>query len=110
MWRAITSPLLQSILFASTIVWQAITAIICWLGTIKLLSQRHHDVFHWEQAKQICILGLFSGFLLYFFAFLIIGGEWFVMWQSHQWNAQMKAGLFASMIMFIWLYIDLARD
>jgi predicted small integral membrane protein len=28
------------------------------------------------------------GFLLYGLGFLVIGGEWFAMWQSEQWNGQ----------------------
>jgi predicted small integral membrane protein len=31
------------------------------------------------------------GFVLYFFGFMTVGAEWFLMWQSHQWNGQQAA-------------------
>jgi len=40
-----------------------------------------------NQAKQYGILGIGAGMIL-FVLFLVIGGEWFLMWQSSLWNAQ----------------------
>lgn len=50
-------------------------------------------------------IGLFSGFSLYMFGFIIIAGEWFCMWQSKEWNAQLTSGLFISLIMFVMIFL-----
>ena len=38
------------------------------------------------------------GFLLYAAGFMVVGGEWFAMWQSEQWNGQEPAFRFLTMI------------
>ncbi len=47
------------------------------------------------------------GFTLYFFGFLIIGGEWFQMWQSPQWNMQQPAFRFLVSIGMMLIFICL---
>ena len=42
---------------------------------------------NFNRAKQYGILGIGMGLLL-FVLFLVIGGEWFLMWQSPQWSVQ----------------------
>jgi predicted small integral membrane protein len=31
------------------------------------------------------------GFVVWYFGFMVIGGEWFAMWQSKSWNGQEAA-------------------
>jgi len=42
--------------------------------------------FH--QAKRMAILALTVSLLMWLVVFLIVGGEWFLMWQSKIWNGQ----------------------
>jgi predicted small integral membrane protein len=42
-------------------------------------------------AKRIPIMALTLSLLMWLVAFLSIGGEWFLMWQSHDWNGQEAA-------------------
>lgn len=44
------------------------------------------SAFH--QAKRVAILGLTLSLLMWLIAFLAVGGEWFLMWQSKNWNGQ----------------------
>lgn len=37
--------------------------------------------------------------------FIIIGGEWFAMWQSSKANGQTAAGLFVSLILFVMIVL-----
>jgi predicted small integral membrane protein len=46
-------------------------------------------VFH--SAKRLPLLGLMLSLLLWLVAFLCVGGEWFLMWQSPTWNGQQEA-------------------
>ncbi len=44
-----------------------------------------------KNAKKYTSFGLSLGVLLWFIVFIAIGGEWFLMWQSKNWNAQQTA-------------------
>ena len=39
-----------------------------------------------NRAKRTAIAGLTVGFLLWLVGFMAVGGEWFGMWMSQQWN------------------------
>ncbi len=55
-------------------------------------------------AKTKTTIGLSLGILLWFFVFGAIAGEWFLMWQSDEWNAQDTAyfltGIFLLFLIF----------
>jgi predicted small integral membrane protein len=57
----------------------------------------------------MAFIGLFLGFILYMVGFIVVGGEWFSMWQSSTWNAQETAGLFASLIMLVMIFLGLSE-
>ena len=40
-------------------------------------------------------VGAALGFLVWFFGFMVIGGEWAAMWQSKVWNGQEAAFCFS---------------
>jgi predicted small integral membrane protein len=42
-------------------------------------------------AKRLPVMGLTLSLLLWLVAFLCVGGEWFLMWQSQTWNGQQEA-------------------
>jgi len=41
-----------------------------------------------QAAKRIPIVALTLAMLMWLVAFLSVGAEWFLMWQSHSWNGQ----------------------
>lgn len=79
---------------------------LCWIGCFILLRNVKRSEMIFNYSKQIAFIGLFFGFLLYMVGFIIIGGEWFSMWQSKTWNGQMTAGLFISLIMFVMIFLQ----
>jgi len=95
-WRAITDPDLQQLAYWLIIGAEILTALILWLGTIRLLAHVSKPGF--AGVKGIAVLGLTLGFLLYSVGFVSVGGEWFAMWQSEIWNGQAKAFQFLAMI------------
>jgi len=109
MTRAVTHPLLQLSAYYAIIVWELLTALMCWLGFFWLLYNIHATDIQFNHSKIIAFIGLFLGFLLYMVGFIIIGGEWFSMWQSPTWNAQTTAGLFVSLIMFMMIFLGLSE-
>ncbi len=94
-WRAITDPVLQGAAYQLIIAMQIITATVLWAGFIRLLMTAHSTAF--ARSKDLAIAGLTLGLLLYIVGFIVIGGEWFAMWQSQIWNGQQKAFEFVAM-------------
>ena len=91
MWRAITSPSIHTLFYVTIIVWESLTMILCWWGGIKLARNLKSPAAAFHQAKNIAIAGLTLSLLMWFVAFLTIGAEWFLMWQSQTWNGQEAA-------------------
>lgn len=106
--RAIHDIEVQHFAYSLIIAWEALTALICWVGVISLLKNcQSARAFSYKKAKQVAVLGLGLGFLLYMVGFMDIGGEWFAMWQSKTWNGQQTAGLFSTLIMLVLIFIAL---
>lgn len=110
MSRAMTDPVIQKYVYYFIIGWQIWVALLCWLGALKLLSNIKEAPEFFKRSRKTAFWGLFFGFLLYMVGFIIIGGEWFCMWQSHVWNGQMTAGLFVTLIMFVMLFLQSPDD
>jgi predicted small integral membrane protein len=91
MWRAIPSPRIQTLFYISIIGWELVTAVLCWWGTARLLSRLRAPAPDFEAAKPMAIGALTLGCLMWFVAFISVGGEWFLMWQSKTWNGQEAA-------------------
>lgn len=96
LWRAVTSPTIQLLFYWTIIAWQTATALVLWAGVARLLRALRAPVF--GPAKPVAVVGLAMGFLLYVAGFIVVGGEWFAMWQSEQWNGQEPAFRFLAMI------------
>jgi len=91
LWRAIDSTGVQTLFYAGIILWEAITGILCWWGLVELLRRLTAPAAAFDRVKSIATLALTLGLLLWLVAFLTIGGEWFLMWQSPTWNGQEAA-------------------
>jgi len=88
MWRALNSPALHTAFYVSIIVWEVATMALCWWGGIRLLKTLRGTAAEFHRAKSIAIAALTLSLLMWLVAFLSIGGEWFLMWQSKNWNGQ----------------------
>jgi predicted small integral membrane protein len=91
MWRAIQSPFLHTAFYVSIIAWEAVTTMLCWWGAARLMRALNARPAEFHKAKQIAIAGLALGLLQWLIAFLTFGAEWFLMWQSKEWNGQEAA-------------------
>ena len=91
MWRAIHPLWIQALFYDSIIAWEAVTMILAWAGTAKLLRAVGKPGAAFHDAKALAIGALTLSLLMWFVAFLSVGGEWFLMWQSHTWNGQEEA-------------------
>ena len=91
MWRAMTSPILYLTFYLSIIAWEVVTTILCWWGVLALFRARMKPVEDFNAAKRIPIIALTLSLMMWLVAFLSVGAEWFLMWQSHAWNGQEAA-------------------
>ncbi|SEO38870.1 DUF2165 family protein [Nitrosovibrio sp. Nv6] len=103
--RAITEPLLHSITYGFIIFTEFAIAILCLSGALRLLRHIKSDPPTFDKAKFLSVLGLSCGFGLWFFGFMVIGGEWFCMWQSPDWNGQESAFRFVVSIVLVLIYV-----
>jgi predicted small integral membrane protein len=88
MWRAMNQPSIHTIFYLSVIVWEAVTAALGWWAGIAMLRAIRLPGARFQGAKTLAIAALTLGMLMWFVAFLSVGGEWFLMWQSKVWNGQ----------------------
>jgi predicted small integral membrane protein len=91
MWRGIASPTLHLAFYLGIIAWEIVTAGLLWWGAVRLGLAVHLPASRFNEAKGVSILALTCSMLMWLVAFLAIGGEWFLMWQSHDWNGQTSA-------------------
>lgn len=91
MWRAVNAPALHTAFYFSIIVWESVTMLLCWWGAIQLGRALRESPTAFAGAKKWAIAGLTLSLLMWLVAFLSIGGEWFLMWQSKTWNGQETA-------------------
>jgi len=88
MWRAIHPPIVQIVFYDGIICWEAVTMILTWIGVAELLRALRAPAAGFNSAKRFSVAALALGMLLWFVAFISVGGEWFLMWQSKIWNGQ----------------------
>jgi predicted small integral membrane protein len=98
MYRAIQAPILHKVFYAMIIAWEALCCLLIGAGALRLWKARGASAADWRQAKGLATIGLTAALIQWYFGFLSVGGEWFLMWQSRTWNGQDAAfRLFAMM-------------
>jgi predicted small integral membrane protein len=107
MWRAINSPAWHTAFYVSMIAWEAITMILCWWGGVNLARALPQAPESFNRAKAVAVAGLTLALLLWLVAFLSVGGEWFLMWQSKNWNGQDAAFRMFTVIGIVLLLVAL---
>ena len=88
MWRAIRAPWIHLAFYLGIIAWEIVNALLSGWGSVALFRTLRSPKLEFDRAKQVGVVALTSGMLQWFIAFLCIGAEWFLMWQSKLWNGQ----------------------
>ena len=91
MWRAINSPAAHTAFYVSIISWETLTMLLAWWGAVRLLRAFNAQGAEFDRAKGVAIAAVTLSLLMWLVAFLSVGGEWFLMWQSKNWNGQEAA-------------------
>ncbi len=88
MWRAIDSPVIHHIAYIGLIIAEGIFAALAIIGAVKLFLLRDADIVSYNRARGWGYAAFGLGFLIWFGGFIVIGSEWFAMWQSSSWNGK----------------------
>jgi predicted small integral membrane protein len=108
MYRSITSPVLWRIFYALIIVGEGVTGILYLAGAIRLFQLRNAPGIVFNQAKSYIIAASTLAFLVWFFGFMVVAGEWFAMWQSQTWNGQEAAFRFYMAMLGVLIFVCLS--
>jgi predicted small integral membrane protein len=106
LYRRITSPALWQAGYALIIAGEGLTGIILAAATIALVRCLRSDGVRFDHAKRLTIIGAALGFVVWFVGFMIVGGEWFSMWQSPTWNGQEAAFRFYMTILAVLIFVN----
>jgi predicted small integral membrane protein len=88
MWRALNSPAIHTAFYVSIIGWEILTMLLSWWGGVRLARALRESAPAFHRSKRMAIVALTLSLLMWLVAFLAVGGEWFLMWQSRTWNGQ----------------------
>jgi predicted small integral membrane protein len=105
--RAVTDPLLWRIVYALIIATQFVCGVLFLAGSISMWRARYAAAAVFHQAKAFAIAGALLAFLLWFFVFMVIAGEWFAMWQSKDWNAQQASFRFYITVLGVLIFLNM---
>jgi predicted small integral membrane protein len=92
MWRAIRAPWMVHAFYVGIILWEAAAGVLIAAGAWRMWGARTAPAPVFAHAKQLAIAGLALNMLQWLVAFIAVGGEWFLMWQSETWNGSEVAG------------------
>ncbi|GAA3197500.1 MULTISPECIES: DUF2165 domain-containing protein [Streptomyces] len=98
MWRAITNEGVQDAAYVAIIAWETAAALVLVYGTWLWIRRDH------ARARRFSTYGLLMTMLLFGAGFMAIGGEWFAMWQSEDWNgldAALRVFVFSGVVLLV---------
>ncbi|MEZ5606204.1 MAG: DUF2165 domain-containing protein [Burkholderiaceae bacterium] len=107
-WRAIDHPLAWHVAYALIIATEALTGLLLACGAWAMWRARRAPAAQFARAKQWAMAGFALGFVLWFAGFMVVGGEWFLMWQSKIWNGQQAAFRFYTAILGVAIFVNQA--
>ncbi|MFI5002231.1 MAG: DUF2165 family protein [Reyranellales bacterium] len=106
MGRAIINPLVWTIAYWLIILAEAATGVVLAFATVRLAVNLRANAGLFNAAKRYVVLGAGLGFLLWFTGFMVVGGEWFAMWQSKTWNGQEAAFRFYMTLLAVLIFVN----
>lgn len=105
MYRAIETPALWHAGYWLIIAGEGLTFLLFFLGGFRMLAARTATGAEFDASKRLMIMGATVGFLVWFLGFMVVGGEWFLMWQSSTWNGQDAAFKFYMTILGVLIFV-----
>lgn len=105
-YRAVSNPMLWQIAYAAIIAAEALTGVLFIAGTAALWRARRAPGEIFNGAKSYVVAAATLAFLIWFFGFMVVGGEWFAMWESQAWNGQQAAFRFYVSVLAVLIFVN----
>jgi len=84
-WRFIDASWFAGVAYVGIIATEILTGVVLLIGAVKgLRTSARRDA--WDRAQKWTFAGGFLGLLLYFFGFIVVGGNWFIMYLNSKYN------------------------
>jgi predicted small integral membrane protein len=106
MYRSITQPAFWTMAYIAIIAAEGVCGVLLAVGAAAMLRNVRAGSATYERAKRFAVAGVTLGFLIWFLGFMVIGGEWFAMWQSSTWNGQQSAFRFYMTALAVLLFVS----
>ena len=110
MYRAITAPAAWAAAYDFIILVEGLTAALFLIGAAALWRAQTASAARFQQAKRWVQAAATAAFLLWFLGFMVVGGEWFAMWQSKAWNGQEAAFRFIVILIAVMIFVSQRDD
>ena len=104
-YRAITNPVLWQLAYGAIILGEAVTGAFFLIGAFRLWSAREAPAAEFNRAKSYTIAASLLAFLVWYFGFMVVAGEWFAMWESQTWNGQEPAFRFYITVLAVLIFV-----
>ena len=91
MGRAISDERIWRAAYAAIIAAEGLSGLLLAAGALAMLARLRAPAAVFECAKGLVYMGAALAFLVWFFGFMVVAGEYFAMWQSREWNGQEAA-------------------
>jgi predicted small integral membrane protein len=105
-YRAISSPLVWQLAYVAIIAAEGIAGILFVAGAAALWRARRATAGVFNRSKGYATAAATLGFLIWFFGFMVVGGEWFAMWESQGWNGQQGAFRFFVPMLAVLIFVN----
>ncbi|MBS1668613.1 MAG: DUF2165 domain-containing protein [Bacteroidetes bacterium] len=105
-WRSLHSHIAHHLLYIFIILWEITTAVLIISGVLRMVKTLKSDTDTFNHSKNSLAMGIAMGILLWFVFFIVIGGEWFLMWQSKNWNGQTNAFFLTISFLLFLIYLN----
>jgi predicted small integral membrane protein len=104
-WRAVTASSMHHAAYIAIIIAELLTGLCFLVCAAKLLTNIRAPAAAFHRAKAIGVVGATIGFAAWFIGFMVVGGEWFAMWQSPHWNGQESAFRFYMTLLAVLIFL-----
>jgi predicted small integral membrane protein len=104
--RSISSRAIGRASYDLIIAAEGATCLLRCAGSFALWRARQRDAAAFNAPKRLVTAGCAMGFIVWFFGFMVIGGEWFAMWQSRTWNGQDSAFKFYMTLLGVLVFVN----
>jgi predicted small integral membrane protein len=109
-YRHIDNTFLFHAAYIIIIAMEAAMAFCCIKGSWLLFKNLKSDAIIFHASKNWAIAGIIIGIIIWFLAFEVVGGEWFGMWESRNWNGLGAAERIVSFLALVLILLHFKEE